>query len=67
MSPNPHALAIYLEFVPACGIALERFEEGQCEDNDVCFHFELGFPMMGIIVSYEAPSTAFPWSIEPNT
>jgi hypothetical protein len=26
-SPNPHALAIYLEFVPARGAAPERFEE----------------------------------------
>jgi len=25
LSPNPHALAIYLEFVPACGVALKRF------------------------------------------
>jgi hypothetical protein len=27
MSPNPHALAIYLEFVPARGAAPKRFEE----------------------------------------
>ncbi len=27
LSPNPHALAIYLEFVPVRGVALERFEE----------------------------------------
>jgi len=26
LSPNPHALAIYLEFFPACGAAPERFE-----------------------------------------
>jgi len=32
LSPNPHALAIYLEFVLACGVAPERFEECQCED-----------------------------------
>jgi hypothetical protein len=25
--PNPHALAIYLKFVPACGAAPEWFEE----------------------------------------
>jgi hypothetical protein len=31
------------------------------------FIVELGFPMMAIIVGYEAPSTFFPWSIEPNT
>jgi hypothetical protein len=38
LSPNPHALAIYLEFVPAHGAAPERFEECQCEDDDVHFH-----------------------------
>ncbi len=27
LSPNPHALTIYLEFVPAHGVALKRFEE----------------------------------------
>jgi len=27
LSPNPHALAIYLEFVPARGAATKRFEE----------------------------------------
>jgi hypothetical protein len=31
------------------------------------FIVELGFPVMAIIVGYEAPSTHFPWSIEPNT
>ncbi len=38
MSPNPHALTIYLEFVPAHGAAPKRFEECQCEDDDVRFH-----------------------------
>jgi hypothetical protein len=38
LSPNPHALAIYLEYVPARGAAPERFEECQCEDDDVCLH-----------------------------
>ncbi len=37
LSPNPHALTIYLEFVPARGVVPERFEECQCEDDDVCF------------------------------
>jgi hypothetical protein len=37
LSPNPHALAIYLEFVPAQGAAPERFEKCQCED-DVRLH-----------------------------
>jgi hypothetical protein len=27
LSPNPHTLAIYLEFVPARGAAPKRFEE----------------------------------------
>jgi hypothetical protein len=38
LSPNPHALAIYLEFVPARGAAPERFEECKCEDDDVRLH-----------------------------
>jgi hypothetical protein len=38
LSPNPHALVIYLEFVPARGAALERFEKCQCEDDDVRLH-----------------------------
>jgi hypothetical protein len=28
---------------------------------------ERGFPVMAIIVGYEARSTHFPWSIEPGT
>jgi hypothetical protein len=44
LSPNPHALAIYLKFVPACGTALERFEECQCEDDDVRFHCRTWVP-----------------------
>ncbi len=27
LSPNPHALTIYLEFVPTCGATPKRFEE----------------------------------------
>jgi hypothetical protein len=38
LTPNPHALAIYLEFVHAHGIAPKRFEECQCEDDDVRLH-----------------------------
>jgi hypothetical protein len=44
LSPNPHALAIYLEFVPAYGAALERFEECQCEDDDVRLHCRTWVP-----------------------
>jgi hypothetical protein len=38
LSPNPHALAIYLEFVPVRGAAPERFEDCKCKDDDVRFH-----------------------------
>jgi len=38
LSPNPHALTIYLEFVLACGAAPGRFKECQCEDDDVRLH-----------------------------
>jgi len=38
LSPNPRALTIYFEFVPARGTAPERFEECQCEDDDVHLH-----------------------------
>jgi hypothetical protein len=31
------------------------------------FIIELGFPVMAIIIGYEAPSTPFLWSIKPNT
>jgi hypothetical protein len=47
LSPNPHALVIYLKFVPACGAALERFEECQCEDEDVCLHCRMWVPSDG--------------------
>jgi len=44
LSPNPHVLAIFLEFVPACGTAPKRFEECQCEDDDVCLHCQTWVP-----------------------
>ncbi len=44
LSPNPHALAIYLEFVLARGAALERFKECQCEDDDVRLHCRTWVP-----------------------
>jgi hypothetical protein len=31
------------------------------------FIVKLGFLMMAIIIGHEAPSTPFPWNIEPNT
>jgi hypothetical protein len=44
LSPNPHALAIYLEFVPARGVTPKKFEECQCEDDDVCLHCQTWVP-----------------------
>ncbi len=44
LSPNPRALTIYLEFVPAREAAPERFEECQCEDDDVCVHCRTWVP-----------------------
>ncbi len=44
LSPNPHTLAIYLEFIPARGVAPERFEECQCENDDVRFHCRTWVP-----------------------
>ncbi len=44
LSPNPHALAIYLEFVPARGAVPERFEKCQCEDDDVRLHCRTWVP-----------------------
>ncbi len=44
MSLNPHALTIYLEFVPARGATPKRFEECQCEDDNVRFHYRTWVP-----------------------
>jgi hypothetical protein len=44
LSPNPHALAIYLEFVPTRGAVPERFEECQSEDDDVRLHCRMWVP-----------------------
>jgi hypothetical protein len=44
LSLNPHALAIYLEFVPAHEAAPERFEECQCESDDVRLHCRTWVP-----------------------
>ncbi len=44
LSLNPRALAIYLEFIPARGATPERFEECQCEDDDVRFHYRTWVP-----------------------
>ncbi len=44
LSPNMRALAIYLEFVPARGATPEKFEECQCEDDDVHLHCRTWVP-----------------------
>jgi len=44
LSTNPHALAIYLEFVPTCGTAPKRFEECECENDDVLCHYQTWVP-----------------------
>jgi hypothetical protein len=44
LSLNPHALTIYLEFVPARRVAPKRFEECQCEDDNVCLHSQIWVP-----------------------
>jgi hypothetical protein len=44
LSPNPHALAIYLEFVLARRTTPERFEECQCENDDVRLHCRTWVP-----------------------
>jgi hypothetical protein len=44
LSPNPHALAIYLEFVSTRGAAPGRFEECQCENDNVHLHCRTWVP-----------------------
>jgi hypothetical protein len=57
---NPHALAIYLEFVPARGAVPERFEECQCEDDDVRFHCRTWVPNDGHYHWLRGPNNPFP-------
>ncbi len=47
LSANPHALGIYSKFVPTQGAALERFEECQCEDDNVHLHCRTWVPSDG--------------------
>jgi hypothetical protein len=47
MSPNPHASTIYLEFVPARGAVLRRFEQCQCENDNVRLHCQTWGPSDG--------------------
>jgi hypothetical protein len=67
LSPNPHALAIYLEFVDVRGVAPERLKSVNVKTMMYVFIVKLEFLVMAIIVGCEAQSTPFPWSIESNT
>jgi hypothetical protein len=60
LSPNPHALIIYLKFVPARGTAPERFEECQCEDDDVRLHCRTWVPGDGHYHWLRGPINPFP-------
>jgi len=60
LSPNPCALAIYLEFVPARGAAPERFEECQCEDDDVRLHCRTWVPGDGHYRWLRGPINSLP-------
>jgi hypothetical protein len=65
LSPNPHALAIYLEFVFIRGTAPKRFEKCQCEDDDVRLHYRTWVSGDGHYCCLVLVLS--PWSIEPNT
>jgi hypothetical protein len=43
-SPNPHTLAIYSKFVPAHGAVSERFQECQCQNDNVHLHYQTWVP-----------------------
>jgi hypothetical protein len=60
LSPNPHALTIYLEFVPARGATPERFEECQCENDDVRLHCRTWVPGDGHYRWLRGPINPFP-------
>jgi hypothetical protein len=60
LSPNPHALAIYLKFVHARGAAPEWFKECQCEDDDVRLHCLTWVPGDGHYHSLQGPINPLP-------
>ncbi len=60
LSPNPHALAIYLEFVLVRGAAPERFEECQFEDDDVRLHCRTWVPGDGHYRWLQSPINPLP-------
>jgi len=60
LSPNPHALTIYLEFVPTRGAVPKRFEECQCEDDDICLHCRTWVPSDGHYRWLQGPINPLP-------
>ncbi len=60
LSPNPRALAIYLEFVPARGAAQKDLKSASAKMMMSVSIVKRGFPVIAIIVGYEAQSTHFP-------
>ncbi len=44
MSPNPHALVIYFNLVHTFENRLEKFNESQCENDDVCLFLQTQVP-----------------------
>jgi hypothetical protein len=60
LSLNLHALAIYLEFVPSHGTTPERFEECQCEDDDVRLHYQTWVPGDGHYCWLRGPINPLP-------
>ncbi len=47
VSPNPHALAIYLELIHVFGNMIGRFDECQCEDDNVHIFSWISVPSDG--------------------
>jgi hypothetical protein len=65
-SPNSHALTIYLNLFLLVQLRQKGLKYVNVKMTMFAFIIELGFPMMAIIVGYEAQSTLFPWNIELN-
>ncbi len=51
---------IYLEFVPAHGATPKRFEECQCENNDVHLHYRTWVSDYGHYRWLQGPINPFP-------
>jgi hypothetical protein len=67
LSPNPHALVIYLKFIPARRAAPERFEECQCKDDDVRLHCQAWVPNDGHYRWLQRSINPLPMSTKPST